>query len=333
MKILAGLLVEGESERSKRLHSLLFIGVSVLDREIRKQIGGKVSLLADKILYDGKKKALRFLFESKDAKAPLSTSYGVEASLDLTMNSKGELVITARISDVGSSAVLYNTILGRVDYAGEDSDTLRMDILQGDFSSKSLWVRNTNSGTHAFNSVIYAFIGRVARPILGKINKSNGAQSKDKPHVYEETDFSDALSKYYDKASTLISNTLNKTLGAVGGVRIASMDYEGDSIYLTLGSRKKALGDIRPIIQIRAEKDGLHVIAWVQDEDSGDDLLNKLVGVVPREDSMYASQGLNLVLGMDFRWAKPYQVQDFRSVINKFCAYIARKYPQYDIVL
>ena len=164
--------------------------------------------------------------------------------------------------------------------------------------------------------------------LAGMIESAEG-----KPHFWQETPFSVALNKYYNKASTLISNALNKTLGAVGGVRISSMDYEGDSIYLTLGSRKKALGDIRPVIQIRAEKDGLHVIAWVSDEESGDDLLNKLVGIVPRGDSMYASQGLNLVLGMDFRWAKPYQVNDFRNVINRFCAYIARKFPQYGVSL
>ena len=139
------------------------------------------------------------------------------------------------------------------------------------------------------------------------------------------THFSDALNKLILKAMNTTHKFMVSEFEASGKAQFRGTAGEGSQGILTLSMLKT--GGALPMVQIRAEKDGLHVFSWVEDKESGEDYLNKMVGKLGWMD----------VRAGDFEWSLDFALvstkkwgalipPSAKADISSFCRFVIKKY-------
>lgn len=140
------------------------------------------------------------------------------------------------------------------------------------------------------------------------------------------THFSDALNKLILKATNTTHKFMASKFGYKGSVRFRDTAGEGSTGTLTLFMLK--VGGALPMVQIRAEKDGLHVFSWVENSESGEDYLNKLIGKVGwmdvRADDFEWS--LDFALVSANKWWGSIISPNAKADISSFCGFVIKKY-------
>ena len=139
------------------------------------------------------------------------------------------------------------------------------------------------------------------------------------------THFSDALNKLILKAMNTTHKFMVSEFGSKGKAQFRGTTGEGSAGTLTLSMLK--VGGALPMVQIRAEKDGLHVFSWVENKDSGDDLLNKLIGKlgwmdVGADDFEWS---LDSALVSNKKWGSLIS-PNAKADISSFCRFVIKKY-------
>ena len=140
------------------------------------------------------------------------------------------------------------------------------------------------------------------------------------------THFSDALNKLILKAMNTTHKFMVSEFGSKGAVRFRDTAGGGSAGTLTLFMLK--VGGALPMVQIRAEKDGLHVFSWVENSESGEDYLNKLIGKVGwmdvRADDFEWS--LDSALVSANKWWGSMITPNAKADISSFCGFVSKKY-------
>ena len=134
------------------------------------------------------------------------------------------------------------------------------------------------------------------------------------------TTFAGELNKLVLKAMDTNKKFMAKKFDFSGNKQFRKLRNEPRN---TLSMFMQGVGDADSVVQIRAEKDGLHVISWIFDSATGEDYLNKLIGKIVWKGVFYFEHSVKYVLFDSRKWESLLFVG---SMVTVFCNEVSEKY-------